>query len=149
MLYYKNSRFHFGGMSFALPENILIDTDYERDTPNGFAFLSHDRKIRITVSTEEVTQSLKDYIKSYDFAENGFTVSSITEGGYAGICGERAVYSDTAHEYCETRLKLPRPDDGMTAFTIFIEVCKKEISIDEAVKQPIITKLLMSLEKDF
>ena len=48
MLYYKNSRFHFGGMSFALPENILIDTDYERDTPNGFAFLSHDRKIRIT-----------------------------------------------------------------------------------------------------
>ena len=84
MLYYKNSRFHFGGMSFALPENILIDTDYERDTPNGFAFLSHDRKIRITVSTEEVTQSLKDYIKSYDFAENGFTVSSITEGGYAG-----------------------------------------------------------------
>ena len=73
MLYYKNSRFHFGGMSFALPENILIDTDYERDTPNGFAFLSHDRKIRITVSTQEVTQSLKDYIKSDDFAENGFT----------------------------------------------------------------------------
>ena len=76
-------------------------------------------------------------------------MSAITEGGYAGICGERAVYSDTAHEYCETRLKLPRPEDGMTAFTIFIEVCKKEISIDEAVKQPIIAKLLMSLEKDF
>ena len=37
----------------------------------------------------------------------------------------------------------------MTAFTIFIEVCKKEISIDEAVKRPIIAKLLMSLEKDF
>lgn len=149
MLYYKKSRFHFGGMSFALPENILIDTDYECDTPNGFAFLSHDRKIRITVRTEEVTQSLKDYIKSDDFAENGFTVSAITEGGYAGICGERAVYSDAAHEYCETRFKLPRPEDGMTAFIIFIEVCKKEISIDEAVKHPIIVKLLMSLEKDF
>lgn len=149
MLYYKNSRFYFGGMSFALPENILIDTDYERDTPNGFAFLSHDRKIRITVRTEEAAQSLKDYIKSDDFAENGFTVSAITEGGYAGICGERAVYSDAAHEYCETRLKLPHPEDGMTAFIIFIEVCKKEIAIDEAVKHPIIAELLMSLEKDF
>ena len=149
MLYYKNSRFYFGGMSFALPENILIDTDYERGTPNGFAFLSHDRKIRITVRTEEAAQSLKDYIKSDDFAENGFTVSAITDGGYAGICGERAVYSDAAHEYCETRLKLPRPEDGMTAFIIFIEVCKKEIAIDEAVKHPIIAELLMSLEKDF
>ena len=149
MLYYKNSRFYFGGMSFALPENILIDTDYECGTPNGFAFLSHDRKIRISVWTEEAAQSLKDYIKSDDFAENGFTVSAITDGGYAGICGERAVYSDAAHEYCETRLKLPRPEDGMTAFIIFIEVCKKEIAIDEAVKHPIIVKLLMSLEKDF
>ena len=76
-------------------------------------------------------------------------MSSITEGGYAGICGERAIYSDKAHEYCETQLKLPRPEDGMTAFIIFIEVCKKEIVIDEAVKHPITAKLLMSLEKDF
>ena len=46
MLYYKNNRFYIGGMSFALPENIYVVTDFERTTANGFAdnFLNKLRK---------------------------------------------------------------------------------------------------------
>ena len=85
MLYYKNNRFYIGGMSFALPENVYVVTDFERTTANGFAYMSRDRKITVTVGTDNSEESLEEYIKSEDFADNGFKVLDIMQGGYSGL----------------------------------------------------------------
>ena len=57
MLYYKNNRFYIGGMSFALPENVYVATDFERTTANGFAYMSRDRKMTVTVGTDNSEES--------------------------------------------------------------------------------------------
>lgn len=88
MLYYKNNRFYIGGMSFALPENVYVVTDFERHNRQlAFAYMSRDRKITVTVGTDNSEESLEEYIKSEDFADNGFKVLDIMQGGYSGLKG--------------------------------------------------------------
>ena len=148
MLYYKNNRFYIGGMSFALPENVYVVTDFERTTANGFAYMSRDRKITVTVGTDNSEESLEEYIKSDDFADNGFKALDIMQGGYSGLKGTAALYSGETCEYCEIRLLLPRPTEGERMFIIFAEVRKEDIPIKDAVKHTAVTELIMSLKKD-
>lgn len=148
MLYYKNNRFYIGGMSFVLPENVYVATDFERTTANGFAYMTRDRKITVTVGTDNSEESLEEYIKSEDFADNGFKVLDIMQGGYSGLKGTAALYGSETCEYCEIRLLLPRPTEDERMFIIFAEVRKADIPIKEAVKHTAVTELIMSLKKD-
>lgn len=148
MLSYKNNRFYIGGISFELPNNIYIVTEFERVTANGFAYTDSEGKITVTVGTDSSEESLEEYINSKDFAQNGFKVLQIMQGGYSGLKGTAALYSGGEREYGEVRLRLPQPTEGAKMFIIFVEVEKKDIPIKDAVKHPIITELIARLKSD-
>ena len=135
-------------MSFVLPENIYVVTDFECTITNGFAYMSKDRKITVTVGTDNSEESLEEYIKSDAFADNGFKVFDIMQGGYSGLKGTAALYGSETHEYCEIRLFLPHPTADERMFIIFAEVRTEDIPIKEAVKHTAVTELIMSLKKD-
>lgn len=146
MLYYKNNRFHIGGLSYALPEDICIVTDYERSLSNGFAYKSLDQKILVTVDTYDNRTSSQFNLK--EFENNDIKIGEISPFRYANIKGESAIYFSKNNEYYEIRLKLPRPTESEKILIILVEVKSKEIVIKDAITNPIVTELLLSLRKD-
>lgn len=146
MLYYKNNRFHIGGLSYALPEDICIITNYEGCFNNGFAYRSLDQKILVTIDTYK--NDCKKYFKSREFKRNHFIVKEVSPFGYAGVNGESAIYYSANSEYYEIVLNLPRPTEDENVLNIFIEVEKRLIDIDSAIKEPAVKDLLLSLKKD-
>lgn len=147
MLYYKDKRFYIGGLSYSLPEDICIITNYEVCFNNGFAYKSLDQKILVTIDT--YNNDSKRYFESEEFKRNNFIVKEVTPFGYAGIKGESAIYYSKNKEYYEAVLNLPRPTKNENVLDIFVEVEKKGIDINTAIKESAVRDLLLSLNIDF
>lgn len=146
MLYYKNNRFHIGGLSYALPEGICIITNYEGCFNNGFAYRSLDQKILVTIDTYK--NDCKKYFRSKEFKRNNFIVKEVSPFSYAGITGESAIYYSKNTEYYEVVLNLPRPTEDENVLDIFVEVDKKDTNINTAIKESVVKDLLLSLKVD-
>lgn len=146
MLYYKNNRFHIGGLSYALPEDICIITDYEGSFNNGFAYRSLDQKILVTIDTYK--NDCKKYFRSEEFKRNNFIVKEVSPFGYAGIKGESAIYHSKNIEYYEAVLQLPRPTEEENVIDIFVEVDKKNTDINTALNESAVRDLLLSFKVD-
>lgn len=146
MLYYKDNKFHIGGLSYALPEYICLITNYEGSFNNGFAYRSLDQKILVTIDTYK--NDCKKYFKSKEFKRNNFIVKEIAPFGYRNIKGESAIYYSDTMEYYEVVLNLPRPTDKENVLDIFVEVEKGKTDIDTAIKDAAVKDLLLSLNID-
>lgn len=146
MLYYKNNRFYIGGLSYSLPDNICIITDYEGSFNNGFAYRSLDQKILVTIDTYK--NDCKKYFKSKEFKRNNFILKEIAPFGYRKINGESAIYYSNTMEYYEVVLNLPRQTDEENVLDIFVEVEKGKTDIDTAIKDSAVRDLLLSLNID-
>ena len=146
MLYYKNNRFYIGGLSYSLPDDICIITDYEGSFNNGFAYRSLDQKILVTIDTYK--NDCKKYFESGEFKRNNFIVKEIAPFGYCNIKGESAIYYSSNREYFEVVLNLPRQTDEEKVLDIFVEVEKGKTDIDTAIKDSAVRDLLLSLNID-
>ena len=146
MLHYKNNRFNIGGLSYALPEDIYMDTNFERSLNNGFAFKSADKKLQVTIETGN--GECEEYFGSEEFRENSFDVVEISPFGYADIKGVSAIYYSKYNEYCEIRLNLPTPSDEESILIILIEAKRGEGPVREAMKSECVINLLLSLRKE-
>lgn len=146
MLYYKNNKFHIGGLAYSLPEDICVITNYEGSFNNGFAYRSLDQKILVTIDTYK--NNCKKYFKSKEFKRNNFIVKEVSPFGYAGITGEAAIYYSKNNEYYEVVLNLPRPTENENILDIFVEVEKKVTDINTAIKESVVRDLLLSLNID-
>ena len=49
MLLYKNHRFYFGGVSFAIPDGYYLDTNYGDGAENSLDFWTKDMSLRIRI----------------------------------------------------------------------------------------------------
>lgn len=147
MLYYKDKRFYIGGLSYSLPDNICIITDYEGSFNSGFAYRSLDQKILVTIDT--YMNKRKKYFRSKEFKRNNFIVKEVIPFNYRNIKGESAIFYSESMEYYEVVLNLPRPTDKENILDIFIEVEKGKIDIDTAIKDPVVRDLLLNLDIEF
>ena len=145
MLYYKYNRFHIGGISYSLPDDICLISDFERTLNNGFAYKSLDQKILVTINTDSISGA--EYFYSDRF-NNEFCVEEIKPFGYADIHGVSAMYTTKYNEYYEVRLNLPRVDDENNTMIILIEIKKNDYTIKEAISNKIVVDLLLSLRLD-
>ncbi len=146
MLHYKNNRFNIGGLSYTLPENVYLITDFERSLNNGFAFKSADKKLQVTIETGN--GECEEYFGSEEFRENSFDVVEVSPFGYADIKGVSAIYFSKYNEYCEIRLNLPIPSDEESILIILIEAKRGEVSVRETMKSECVINLLLSLRKE-
>ena len=145
MLYYKNNRFHIGGVAYSLPDDICLISDFERTLNNGFAYKSLDQKILVTINTDSISGA--EYFYSDRF-NSEFCVEEIKPFGYADVKGLSAMYSTKYNEYYEVRLNLPRVTDENNTMIILIEVKKTDYKIKEAITNKIVVELLLSLRLD-
>ena len=146
MLYFKDNRFHIGGLSYALPEEVFIITDYERNLNNGFAFKDINENITVTVETSKGL--CENYFSSEEFTENGFTVEKSAPFGYSDIMGVSAIYNSKYNIYYEIRLNLPMPTNKENILVILIEAKRGQASIEDIKTTRFIIDFLLSLKKD-
>ena len=146
MLYYKDNKFYIGGLSYALPENICLITDYDGVFNNGFAYRSLDQKILVALDTYKY--ECKKYFESREFKMNNFAVKEVSPFNYRDIKGESAIFYSNSMEYYEVVLNLPRPTDKENVLDIFVEVEKGITDIDTAIKDSAVRDLLLSLNID-
>ena len=146
MLLYKNNRFNIGGLSHAIPEDVYIDTNFERSLINGFAFKTLDKKIQVTIETGK--GECEEYFSSEEFRDNSFDVVEISPFGYADIKGVSAIYYSKYSEYYEIRLNLPTPSDEESILIVLIEAKREVVPIKEAMKSESVINFLLSLRKE-
>ena len=145
MLYFKNNKFHTGGISYALPQDVYVITDLS-NLSDTLAFKSEDQKISVTINT--VNTELGGTFNLREFEEKNLKVKEIAPFGYANVSGESAIYTSESNEYYEIRLSLPEPSDTEKGLIISVTVQKGDLTIEEAVKSSVISGLLLSIKKE-
>lgn len=146
MIYYKDNRFYIGGVSYSLPKDICIITKTKYN--NGFTYKNPDQTITVMIYTEN---QYKFPLKNIKFQANEdcfYLTNNIEIGGFGGIEGATFIYEYNNCVYSKIILLLPLPTKTEKLLTIKIKISKGGISIKEAVRDPIVTDLLISLKKE-
>lgn len=110
MLQYKNGRFHYKGVSLAIPDGFLLDMDYCYQF-EGFPILSPDGKVIVEMGIDERRTDPKGDLENYfepgsdsDLAIRG-TIEPVEVNG---IKGYRGSYISLENAFLEYRLCLPQ-----------------------------------------
>ena len=94
MLLYKNHRFHYEGVSFAIPDGYYLDTNYGDGASDALDFWTKDKTLRIRIAIEHETKGplaeLNSIIRDFPSA---FVVKENIE--YPVVDSDNAVVVDT------------------------------------------------------
>lgn len=63
MLFYRNNRFYWEGVSFALPDNLYVQTDPELCEENVLNLWTENEEMHITIGVEEETDGLETELR--------------------------------------------------------------------------------------
>ena len=143
MLLYKNGRFYVDKLSFALPDNVYIQTD---DAPtyyaSGLEMKSADEKINMSVYADLEEHSSKEYIN--DLLSNPIFIrkSETKQISVGGLVGHYAYYESGAHSHCEYRFDA-EPTEHCNGITILVYV-DKSVDIVEITKGVLVQQLVQS-----
>lgn len=148
MILYKNNRFHLGGLSFKLPENIcLIPKETEYANPDGLIYTDATGKIQVITNTVYSEQTPAEYFKTEEFTVDVKPLGDVTEFEVDGIKGA-CLYCESKKEECfEVAIELPVPGLEERLFTLCALVEKGTIPIKEAAHSPTVTELLASIKQ--
>lgn len=104
MLLYKNHRFYFEGVSFAIPNGYYLDTNYGDGAENSLDFWTKDMSLRIRIAIEQET---KGPLKELNSVIRELEDCVVLEGPDVilqnGLAGYRAIYDTGRRQYCEMR----------------------------------------------
>ena len=104
MLLYKNHRFYFEGVSFAIPDGYYLDTNYGDGAENSLDFWTKDMSLRIRIAIELETKGplveLNSVIRDLEDCVVLEGPDAILQNGLAGY---RATYDTGRRQYCEMR----------------------------------------------
>lgn len=104
MLLYKNQRFYFEGVSFAIPDGYYLDTNYGDGAENSLDFWTNDMSLRIRIAIEQET---KGPLKELNSVVQDLEDCVVLEGPDAilqkGLAGYSAIYDTGRRQYCEMR----------------------------------------------
>ena len=147
MLLHKNGRFFVGKLSFALPDNVYLQTE---DAPcyyaNGLEMETPDEVIKLSVYADLEEHSSKEYID--DLLSNPiFTRRSETKQiSVGGLHGHYAYYESGAHSHCEYRFDA-EPTEHCNGITILVYV-DKNVDIVEITQGELVQQLVQSVRAE-
>lgn len=115
MLFYKNHRFHYEGVSFAIPDGYYLDTNYGDGAADALDFWTEDKSLRIRVAIEQET---KGSLAELNSAIRDLEDCIVLEGPEAilmnGLTGYSAVYDSGRRQYYEIRCAISGSGDQQT-----------------------------------
>ena len=147
MILYKKGRLYVGKLSFALPDNVYLQTD---DAcvyyASGLEMESPDQTIRLSVYADLEEHSSKGYIDN--LLDNPIFIRKsetkpITVGG---LHGHYAYYESGAHNHCEYRFDA-EPTEQCNGITILVYV-DKSVDIVEITKGELVQQLVQSVRAE-
>ena len=145
MLLYKNGRFYVDKLSFALPDNVYIQTD---DAPtyyaSGLEMKSADEKINMSVYADLEEHASKGYID--DLLSNPIFIRKTKQISVGGLVGHYAYYESGAYSHCEYRFDA-EPTERCNGITILIYV-DKNVDIVEITKGELVQQLIQSVRAE-
>ena len=107
MLLYKNHRFFYEGVSFAIPDGYCLDTNYGDGAEDSLDFWTADKSLRIRIAIEKETKGPRAEL-NYVIRELEECV--VLEGPKAvmmnGLAGYQATYDTGSRQYCELRFSV-------------------------------------------
>ena len=147
MILYKKGRLYVGKQSFALPDNVYIQTD---DAPtyyaSGLEMKSADEKISMSVYADLEEHSSKEYIN--DLLSNPIFIrkSETKQISVGGLVGHYAYYESGAHSHCEYRFDA-EPTEHCNGITILVYVDKR-VDIVEITQCELVQQLIQSVRSE-
>ena len=115
MLQYKNHRFYYEGVSFALPDGYYLDTNYGDGAEDALDFWTKDMSLRIRIAVEHETkgplQELNSVIRDL---EDCVVIEGPEANLLNGLAGYRATYDSGRRQYCEMRYVVSGAGDNQT-----------------------------------
>ena len=147
MILYKKGRLYVGKLSFALPDNVYIQTD---DAPtyyaSGLEMKSADEKISMSVYADLEEHSSKEYIN--DLLSNPIFIrkSETKQISVGGLVGHYAYYESGAHSHCEYRFDA-EPTEHCNGITRLVYVDKR-VDIVEITQCELVQQLIQSVRSE-
>lgn len=147
MLLYKNGRFYVDKLSFALPDNVYLQTD---DAPtyyaSGLELKSADEKISLSVYADLEDLPSKGYID--DLLSNPIFIrkSETRQISVGGLQGHYAYYESGAHNHCEYRFDA-EPTEQCNGITILVYV-DKSVDIVNICQGELVQQLIQSVRAE-
>lgn len=115
MLLYKNHRFYFEGVSFAIPDGYYHDTNYGDGAENSLDFWTKDMSLRIRIAIEQETKGPLEELNS---VIRDLEDCVVLEGPDAilqnGLAGYKAIYDTGRRQYCEMRYAVSGTGDNQS-----------------------------------
>lgn len=107
MLLYKNHRFHYEGVSFAIPDGYYLDTNYGDGASDALDFWTKDKALRIRIAIEHETKGpLAELNSIIRDLEDCVVLEGPQEVFMNGLAGYEAVYDSGRRQYYEMRYAL-------------------------------------------
>ena len=147
MLLYKNGRFYVDKLSFALPDNVYLQTD---DAPtyyaSGLELKSADEKISLSVYADLEDLPSKGYID--DLLSNPIFIrkSETRQISVGGLQGHYAYYESGAHSHCEYRFDA-EATEHCNGITILVYV-DKDVDIVNICQGELVQQLVQSVRAE-
>ena len=147
MLLHKNGRLFVGKLSFALPDNVYLQTDdacvyyssgLEMETPDG--------KIKLSVYADVEEYSSKGFID--DLLSNPIFIrkSETKQISVGGLQGHYAYYESGAHSHCEYRFDA-EATEHCNGITILVYV-DKSVDIVNICQGELVQQLVQSVRAE-
>lgn len=134
MLFYRNNRFYWEGVSFALPDNLFIQTDPELCEENVLNLWTENEEMHITIGVEEETDGpeaeLRYIIRELESTAN-VGPEEIEMGGLRGVW---AWHSSDPVDYAEYRFYLAGEGENQTEFLLLFATKKKMLDLENVKK---------------
>lgn len=115
MLQYKNRRFYYEGVSFAMPDGYYLDTNYGDGAEDALDFWTRDMSLRIRIAIERET---KGPLAELNSVIRDLEDCVVIEGPEAhllnGLAGYKATYDTGRREYCEMRYVVSGDGNNLT-----------------------------------
>ena len=132
MLQYKNHRFYYEEVSFALPDGYYLDTNYGDGAEDALDFWTKDMSLRIRIAIEHETkgplQELNSVIRDL---EDCVVMDGPKANLLNGLAGYRATYDTGRRQYCEIRYAVSGVGDNQTELMVLFvgdpKLPKKEV----------------------
>lgn len=134
MLFYRNNRFYWEGVSFALPDGLFIQTSPEMCEENVLNLWTEDKKMHITIGVQEDTKGpeteLRYIIRELECTAN-VGPEKIEMGGLRGVW---AWHSSDPIDYAEYRLSLSGKGRKQTEFLLLFSTREKMPNLENVKK---------------
>ena len=147
MLYYKNGRFRMDSVSYELPEDVYIDTEFQSVIATGFEIVDPEGCFRIHIKGEHWDENSYEFFEKIIFPFGYERLGKIEPVENNGMHGHKLWYQDSKFNYVEYRFDLPKGGKHAN-ISIMLKADNTKITLSELENVPVFVTLMNSLRPE-